>query len=171
MNAHNYKLSFANSAMIVAHKVNAAKEPISVAEKRQQLTSKLSSIDLTCLFLHRIHERKYKKKRTHVLRKCLLLFEYRSSRSFWSTDKKWLINVPKEREGKRRGERERETKLYMYDAKRDRSIPIPKVEDRLVLYICERRLASLRRALNMRVKYCEKGRKRERERERERDRS
>jgi len=34
MNAHLYKLSFANCAMTTVHKVNVAKKSISVAEKR-----------------------------------------------------------------------------------------------------------------------------------------
>jgi len=33
-----YKLSFANSAMTAAHEASVAREPIGVAEKRQQLT-------------------------------------------------------------------------------------------------------------------------------------
>jgi len=54
---HVYKLSFANSTMIAAHEVSAAREPIGNAEKRLQLTSRFSrnaSIDLTSLFLERI---------------------------------------------------------------------------------------------------------------------
>jgi len=39
---HNYKLSFANTAMITAHEVSATNEPISVAEKRKQLILRLS---------------------------------------------------------------------------------------------------------------------------------
>jgi len=35
-------LSFANSTIIAAHKVSAAREPIGIAEKRLQLTSKFS---------------------------------------------------------------------------------------------------------------------------------
>jgi len=35
-------LSFANSAMTAAHKVSAARKPISVAEKWQQLISRFS---------------------------------------------------------------------------------------------------------------------------------
>jgi len=35
-------LSFANFAMRAAHEVNAAREPINVAEKQQQLISRLS---------------------------------------------------------------------------------------------------------------------------------
>jgi len=57
INAHIYKLSFANFAMTDAHKVSVTREPISVVEKRHQLISKLSrslrytwvSI-FTCLF-------------------------------------------------------------------------------------------------------------------------
>jgi len=35
-------LLFANSMMIAAHEVSAAKEPIGIAEKRLQLTSRFS---------------------------------------------------------------------------------------------------------------------------------
>jgi len=42
INAHIYRLPFVNSAMIVAHKVNATRKLINVVEKGQQLTSKLS---------------------------------------------------------------------------------------------------------------------------------
>jgi len=36
INAHVYKLSFANSTMTAAHEVSAEREPINIAEKRQQ---------------------------------------------------------------------------------------------------------------------------------------
>ena len=41
--------------MTAANKVSAAREPIGIAEKRQQQTSRYASIDLTCLFLERIY--------------------------------------------------------------------------------------------------------------------
>jgi len=55
INAHIYRLPFVNSAMIVAHKVNATRKLINVVEKGQQLTSKLSRslryiwVSITCL--------------------------------------------------------------------------------------------------------------------------
>jgi len=46
-------MSFANSAMTVAHEVSRARESINIAEKRQQYRY-MRVIDLTCLFLERI---------------------------------------------------------------------------------------------------------------------
>jgi len=39
---HVYKLSFTNSTMTAAHEVSAVREPIGIAEKRLQLTSRFS---------------------------------------------------------------------------------------------------------------------------------
>jgi len=72
MNAHNYKLSFANFAT-VAHKVNAAREPISVAEQLTttinfvtfEKTSIYSNIDLIVSFYIGYTKRSIKKKRMH----------------------------------------------------------------------------------------------------------
>jgi len=55
INTHIYKLSFANPAMTVTHKVSVTRKPISVVEKLQHFETfkKLSihlNIDLTCFF-------------------------------------------------------------------------------------------------------------------------